>query len=233
MSLSPASVVALLLLVASFSLIAVTAIFVQPRPVQGPRAERPPAPERERGQRERRRAERRVAARRAAEPKPDATPAPAAPAPTAQPPAPPPVAAPRETAVAAPVPAPETVVAAYYRALAADRFERAWSTLTPAVQAAFGGFEHWRAGYATTLASRPHGIAVERDGTVATVAHELVTDDRSPCGPVRRRFDVRWRLVLAGGAWRAASLAAVKRSGPEPAAACPARHDAARAAAGR
>ena len=91
---------------------------------------------------------------------------------------------------------------------------------------AFGGFEQWRTGYATTVASRPQGIAVERDGSVATVAHELVTEDRSPCGPVRRRFAVRWRLVLGAEGWRAASLTAVKRSGAAPDAVCPASHDA-------
>ena len=75
MSLSPASVAALLLLVAAFSLIALTAIFVQPRPVQGPRAERPPAQQRERdAQRGPRRTEQRAAARRATERKPEATP---------------------------------------------------------------------------------------------------------------------------------------------------------------
>jgi hypothetical protein len=126
----------------------------------------------------------------------------------------------RKTAVAAPPDRPEIVVAAYYRALGEGRFEVAWQRLTPAVRTAFGGFDHWRAGYRTTLSSLPRGIATERGGTVATVAHELVTADRSPCGPVHRRFAVRWRLVLGAGGWRAASLTAVKRSGPEPEAAC-------------
>ena len=68
--------------------------------------------------------------------------------------------------------------------------------LTPAVRAAFGPYEHWRDGYATTLSSRPRDIEVAREGTVATIAHELVTEDRSPCGPVRQTFDVSWRLIL-------------------------------------
>ncbi|HET8949753.1 MAG TPA: hypothetical protein VFN44_04555 [Solirubrobacteraceae bacterium] len=51
--------------------------------------------------------------------------------------------------------------------------------------------------------------------------------------PVRRSFHIRWRLVQAAGGWRAASLEGVKRSGPEPAVACTARHDAAHAAGGR
>ena len=105
--------------------------------------------------------------------------------------------------------------------------------MAPEVRTAFGGYEHWRTGYATTVASRPNGIAVEREGPIASIAHELIAEDRSPCGPVRRRFDVRWRLVLAAGGWRVASLSAVKRSGPEPVAACVARHDAPRGAGGR
>jgi hypothetical protein len=52
------------------------------------------------------------------------------------------------------------------------------------------------------------------------VEHVLAATDRSPCGPVRRRFDVTWRLVRADGVWLVESLTAVKRSGPEPAAAC-------------
>jgi hypothetical protein len=125
------------------------------------------------------------------------------------------------------------VVTAYYRALEAGRFDAAWKILTPAVRSTFGEFERWRDGYATTLSSSPRDIEVARDGTVATIAHELVTEDRSSCGPVERRFAVRWRLVLAEDGWRAARLSGVKLAGAEPAGACPDRHDAARAAGGR
>jgi hypothetical protein len=188
---SPATVAALLLVLAALALIALTAATVRPRPLDVRATDRPPAQ-----QREHRLIAPRVVARRA-------TPAPAA--------------APPRTTTATP---PEAVVAAYYRALDARRFDGAWSTLAPAVQSAFGGFERWRAGYATTVASRPGELAVQRDGAVATVVHELAAEDRSPCGPVRRRFAVRWRLVLGPNGWRASSLSAVKRSGPEPDAAC-------------
>jgi hypothetical protein len=119
------------------------------------------------------------------------------------------------------------VVETYYRALDAGRFEAAWTILTPAVRASFGPFEDWRGGYATTLSNSPRDIEVASEGSVATIAHELVTEDRSSCGPVERRFAVRWKLVLTDGGWRAASLTAEKRAGRDPGDACPARHDAA------
>jgi len=143
-------------------------------------------------------------------------------------------AAPSPSPIAAPVLAqpPEKVVETYYRALDAGRFEAAWTMLTPAVRAAFGPFEAWRDGYATTLSNSPRDIEVASEGDVATIAHELVTEDRSPCGPVERRFAVRWKLVATADGWRAASLTAVKRAGAEPEDACSARHDAAGATGG-
>ena len=138
----------------------------------------------------------------------------------------------RRTARAAAPQDPGAVVETYYRALDAGRFEAAWAMLTPAVRAALGPYEAWRDGYATTLSSSPRDIVIAGGGDVATVAHELVTEDRSSCGPVERRFAVRWRLVATAEGWRAASLTAEKRSGAEPEDACPARHDAAGATGG-
>jgi hypothetical protein len=136
---------------------------------------------------------------------------------------------------AAPVVPPETVVETYYRALDAGRFEAAWTILTPAVRASFGPFETWRTGYATTLSNSPRDIEVAHEGVGGKsirIAHELVTEDRSSCGPVQRSFAVRWRLVLTDGGWRATSLTAEKRSGRDPGDACPARHDLAGATGG-
>jgi hypothetical protein len=150
-------------------------------------------------------------------------------------PAPEPAAAqpaPQEAAVTPPPQEPETVVERYYRALDAGRFEDAWAVLTPAVRASFGPFEAWRAGYATTLSNSPRDVEVAGDGALATIAHELVTEDRSSCGPVERRFAVRWRLVATGEGWRVTSLTAVKRAGQEPDEACGPRHDAARGTGG-
>ena len=243
MNPSPATVAALLMVLAALFLIALTAIVVRPTPqrpvVRTQAAPGSPLRDRERAARRRqRRIEREVAERKRARPaqtpEPTAAPAPPAPAVAPAPVVPPEAAAPREQAAVVPPPQePEAVVTAYYRALDAGRFNGAWALLTPAVRTSFGDFERWRAGYATTLSNLPRGIAVVRDGPRATVAHELVTEDRSPCGPLRRRFAVRWQLKLAADGWRAASLTAVERPSPEPAAACTARHDAGRGAGGR
>ena len=59
-------------------------------------------------------------------------------------------------------------------------------------------FERWRDGFATTLSSTPRGMEVAPTGAAVAIAHELVTEDRSSCGPVRRTFSIRWRLEPAG-----------------------------------
>jgi hypothetical protein len=238
---SPANVAALLMVLAAAVLIALTAIAVRPAP-QGPvetSTQAAPGPKprvHERDPSSARRTRRRGAGRRTARaaaptPSPTATAAPVVP-PEAAAPAPEPVAAaepaPQEAATTPPPQPPETVVETYYRALDAGRFEAAWTILTPAVRASFGPFENWRAGYATTLSNSPRDIEVAHEGVGGTsilIAHELVTEDRSSCGPVQRSFAVRWRLVLTDGGWRATSLTAEKRSGRDPGDACPARHD--------
>ena len=216
---SPATIAAILLLVAAVSLVALTAVTLRPRTVTTQLAPgaKPRVHERDPSAR---RTLRRGAGRRTARPAARSTPEPTAtPAPAR--------AAPQEAAVTPPPQPPETVVETFYRALDAGRFDAAWMILSPAVRSAFGGYERWRDGYATTLSNSPRDMEVAREGAVVTVAHELVTEDRSACGPVRRRFQIRWRLVQSAGGWRAASLEGVKRSGSEPAEACTARHDAA------
>jgi hypothetical protein len=225
---SPANVAALLMVLAAAVLIALTAIAVRPAP-QGPvetSTQAAPGPKPRvhgRDPSSARRTRRRGAGRRTAR---AAAPTPS-PTVTAAPVAPP------ETA--APVVPPEAVVETYYRALDAGRFEAAWTILTPAVRASFGPFETWRTGYATTLSNSPRDIEVAHEGVGGKsirIAHELVTEDRSSCGPVQRSFAVRWRLVLTDGGWRATSLTAEKRSGRDPGDACPARHDLAGATGG-
>jgi hypothetical protein len=221
---SPATVVSALLLLAALMLVVLSVVAIRPQPPGrivethaapglGPRVhERDPSA---------RRTQRRGAGPRTARPAARTTPEPT------------PTAMPQETAVTPPPQPPGTVVERFYRALDAGRFGAAWASLTPAVRSAFGGFEHWRDGFATTLSNSPRDMEVVREGATATVAHELVTEDRSPCGPIERRFAIRWRLVLADDGWRAASLEGVKRAGPEPDAACDARHDAPDGAGGR
>jgi hypothetical protein len=126
-----------------------------------------------------------------------------APAPAPQPSSPPPPPA----AIVAP--SPRAVVQAYYRALDAHRFPAAWRRLSPAVRARFGGFERWRAGYATTVASRPADLTVlaAAPGT-ALVRHRLDAVDRQPCGTRASAFTVEWRLERTAGRWRATRLTA-------------------------
>jgi hypothetical protein len=118
-------------------------------------------------------------------------------------------------------PTAEAAVARYYEALDDRRFAAAWEALSPAVRTAFGGFEGWSAGFASTLSSRPSELRVTRaPGSATTVEHVLTATDRTSCGEVEKRFAVTWRLLEVDGAWLAESLTAEKRSGPAPAAAC-------------
>jgi hypothetical protein len=108
---------------------------------------------------------------------------------------------------------PKALVRAYYAALDAHRFTRAWARLSPAVQARFGGFAHWRRGYATTLGHRTEHVTV--DGHVVRLT--LVATDRTPCGGTTvQRFAVTWRLTGR----RATALSAARLAGEVPAAAC-------------
>jgi hypothetical protein len=114
-------------------------------------------------------------------------------------------------------PSPARLVRDYYAALDRGRFALAWRRLAPGVRVAFGGFEAWRLGYGSTLGHRVEGVAVERSGGGATVRHDLVAVDRTPCGgTTERRFAVGWRLERG----RATSLSAVKLAGLDPADSC-------------
>ncbi len=135
-------------------------------------------------------------------------------------------AAPRAAATPAPAlaparPAPGAFVRAYYAALDEHRFADAWKALSPAVKASFGGLAHWRAGYATTLASVPEDVRVSStaDGT-ATIRHTLLARDRTSCGkPLERRFAVTWTLAPAETGWTVTRLSA-SPSGPRAADPC-------------
>jgi len=97
---------------------------------------------------------------------------------------------------------PAALVRAYYHALDRRGFARAWSLLSPAVRTSFGGYDRWRAGFATTLTSRPTGIRVRGDAIELT----LIARDRAACGVLEQRFAVRWRL----DGTRAAAIAATR-----------------------
>jgi hypothetical protein len=111
-------------------------------------------------------------------------------------------------------PSPAQIVRAYYAALDAHQFARAWARLTPAVRARFGGFAAWRAGYGTTLGHTVVAIETEANGVVQVT---LTATDRTPCGgTTTRQFAVIWRL----DAGRATALSATKLAGQDPVAAC-------------
>jgi hypothetical protein len=221
--ISGTSAVALALLVLTALLLVAAVTNIRPAAVP------PPAPRGEvKGEsrshpapgRERRRFERATPRAEQVAP-PEAAPA-AAPAPAAEAVESPVAIVPEAGGMAAPrgvaAPSAEELVTSYYEALDDRRFATAWKALSPAVREAFGGFEGWRAGYETTLSSRPSDIVVSPDGK--TVELVLTAVDRSPCGEIRRRFAVTWKLLRVDGTWVAESLSAVKRSGPEPAEAC-------------
>jgi hypothetical protein len=143
-----------------------------------------------------------------------ATPAPTTSAPAPPPPAPttsaPPEATPAPAIPDGAAPAPAEFIRSYYAALDDHRFADAWKRLSPAVKARFGTFAHWRAGYATTLASTPQDVRVTpaADGS-AIVRHVLAARDRTACGGTReQRFAVTWKLAPAAGGWTVASLSA-------------------------
>ncbi len=102
--------------------------------------------------------------------------------------------------------APADVVRAYYRALDRRDFAAAWRVLSPTVRQDFGGFDRWRAGFATTLSSRPTSVTSDGDA----VELVLVARDRAACGVLVQRFAVRW--LLADG--RAGAVTARRVGGP-------------------
>jgi hypothetical protein len=88
--------------------------------------------------------------------------------------------------------------------------------LAPEVRRGFGGFTHWRAGYATTLSSRPRQLHLTPRGPGRwDVRNVLVARDRASCGaPLERRFAVRWRVARAAGAWSVTALGAIPLASP-------------------
>ncbi len=104
------------------------------------------------------------------------------------------------------VPAAESFVREYYRALDEKRFEDAWDSLTPSLHTRFGGFGGWKAGYAKTLYSKPRNIIVTATGDGATVKHLLVARDTNCSG--ERRFSVTWRLRRVSEQWSVTALTA-------------------------
>jgi len=82
--------------------------------------------------------------------------------------------------------------------------EALWDAALAVVRTAFGGFSHWRAGYAGTISSRPQGIVVKTGDGTASVRHVLIAHHRDCTG--EQRFNVTWSLERTSGRWRATRL---------------------------
>ena len=75
----------------------------------------------------------------------------------------------------------------YYTALNEQRYDDAWAVLTPAIRSRFGGFEHWKAGYAKTLSSKPKDLVTTLQGR----PHGRATAARRPRGGLPHRARLR------------------------------------------
>ncbi len=114
--------------------------------------------------------------------------------------------APLAKAPAAPLDDAESFVRGYYRALDEQRFDDAWTSLSPAVRTRFGGLAGWKAGYATTLYSKPRNLTVTTAGSAVTVKHLLIARDTNCSG--ERRFSVTWTLRRVSEQWSVTALTA-------------------------
>lgn len=115
--------------------------------------------------------------------------------------------APTPTPPAKPRPSAASFVRGYYRDLDAQRFDEAWRTLSPGVQAALGPYARWKAGYSTTVHSKPSELAVSGGAAHKTVTHILTARDERCDGD--RRFQVTWHLRADAAGWVATDLGAV------------------------
>jgi hypothetical protein len=128
--------------------------------------------------------------------------------------APPAAHRPGATKPRAATPSPAHIVRAFYAALDAHAYARAWARLTPAFRARVGGYERWRAGYATTLGHTVDAVDPQPGGRVELT---LTATDRTPCGgTTTQQFAVTWQLNQG----RATALSATRLAGQDPAAAC-------------
>ena len=109
-------------------------------------------------------------------------------------------------------------VRGFYRDLAAQDFETAWSRLSPELQSFLGSFERWQHGYRDTISTSPHAIAVTNaDSHEANLAFQLRTVDLDACADrVARRFRATWRLSRTDGEWIVAEIHAQQVAGATP-----------------
>jgi hypothetical protein len=104
-------------------------------------------------------------------------------------------------------------VRAYSRALDQHDFAAAWARLSPAVRSELGGYVTWRAGYATTICSRPSVVIATTCGPdIAVVHHRLDVLEHGPDGRRSSSSVVSWQLTRTDTGWVAAGLTASRLS---------------------
>jgi hypothetical protein len=125
-----------------------------------------------------------------------------------------PTATPAGTAsdIASLAPAAIAFVRDYYAALDARRYADAWADLPPTLRRAFGGFAHWKDGYAQTVTSTPTDFATRTDGDALIVSLRLAAHEKN-CNGVQN-FRVKWTLQRVSGTWRVAGLRGSELASP-------------------
>lgn len=112
-----------------------------------------------------------------------------------------------------------SLVRHFYILLNTHQYTRAWDLVPTQVRAAAGGFEQWKAGYRTTVTSRPEDIMVEGSGMrSAVVALDLHATDIDACTARRvpQVFSGTWHLRVVDGAWEPQSTSFHKVAGETP-----------------
>jgi hypothetical protein len=116
-------------------------------------------------------------------------------------------------------PGPEETVQRYYDLVDEGSYNEAWPLLPPGVQADSGGFQQWRAGYATSVSTTAHGLRLLSEGNGgAVVSLRVSAIDRDACGErVDQEFAGRWTLERnQAGQWAATAAELEKTGGGTP-----------------
>lgn len=109
------------------------------------------------------------------------------------------------------------VVRTYYGELEDRRFSLAWRRLSAAQQELNGGFDRWRRGFDTSIASNVVSAtarSLDRAGHLVDVSLRLHSIDVDACNDrVSQRFAGVWHLRLTSGRWIARSIVMQKTAG--------------------
>jgi len=103
----------------------------------------------------------------------------------------------------------------YFSLIDADEFVQAWALLDPSVQEGFGGYEAWRDGYASNVATEVLGVSVNGDsdsGVSATVRISAV--DECDGERYQQEFEGPWSVDQEVGRITGADFSLVSGSPP-------------------